>query len=72
MGVADEGVDPLEAYMAHMGDHMDKGRRLHLKQQLQSLYKVRPSVQSDGQLNLQLFEDLLQISAGTREVEDVD
>ena len=37
----DAGVDSLEAYMGNLGSHLDKGKRLELKQQLHSLIHVR-------------------------------
>ena len=33
-------IDPLEAYMANVGCHLDKGKRLDLKNQLHDLKNV--------------------------------
>ena len=38
---SEKGVDPLEAYMANVGDLMDSGKKLLLKQQLHHLNTVR-------------------------------
>ncbi len=39
-GSMKEGVDPLEAYMASVGGHLDRGKKLLLKQQLHHLNNV--------------------------------
>ena len=37
-------VDPLDAYMKHVGDHMDSTKRSEIKHHLHDLRKVLPSI----------------------------